>query len=287
MPGDRGQERSHGPEGEATRTWPPPARRRRGPGTGAGNLAYRRARSPAGGRPPGRCCCPTTRSWGYTRRPTGSPGTSGGTSRRPARISTRCCCISRTSSCTASRWASRLNWCWPCSFGRMRSAASRRPGTSPITEGLTVRDSSLSASSQAVQAAEAGHLGLACDYLAEAALIDLDDLPHNTRDGLHIAALAGSWIALVAGLGGMRHRPDALHFAPRLPPALTRLAFAIVTGGRRLRAEATGQAVTCTLSGDGPPVQISHHGQPVTLAAGRPQTRLIPVLADRPQPAQP
>ncbi len=150
-----------------------------------------------------------------------------------------------------------------------------------------MRDSSLSASSQAVQAAEAGHLGLACDYLAEAALIDLDDLQHNTRDGLHIAALAGSWIALVAGFGGMRHRPGVLHFAPRLPPALTRLAFTIVTGGRRLRAEATGQAVTCTLSGDGPPVQISHHGQPVTLAAGSPQTRVIPVLADRPGPAQP
>jgi len=114
-----------------------------------------------------------------------------------------------------------------------------------------VRDSSLSASSQAVQAAEAGHLGLACDYLAEAALIDLDDLQHNTRDGLHIAALAGSWIALVAGFGGMRHRPGVLHFAPRLPPALTRLAFTIVTRGRRLRAEATGQAVTCTCRATG------------------------------------
>ena len=58
-------------------------------------------------------------------------------------------------------------------------------------EGLTVRDSSLSASSQAVQAAETGHLGLAYDYLAEAALIDLDDLQHNTRDGLRRHRLIG------------------------------------------------------------------------------------------------
>ena len=73
-------------------------------------------------------------------------------------------------------------------------------------EGLTVRDSSLSACTQAVMAAEVGQLGLAYDYLGEAALIDLDDLEHNTRDGVHIASLAGTWIALVAGFGGLRYR---------------------------------------------------------------------------------
>jgi len=53
-----------------------------------------------------------------------------------------------------------------------------------------------------VLAAETGHLELAHDYLAEAALMDLADLEHNSRDGLHIASLAGAWIALVAGFGG-------------------------------------------------------------------------------------
>ena len=67
-------------------------------------------------------------------------------------------------------------------------------------ERRTVRDSSLSACTQAVMAAEVGHVELAYDYLAEAALIDLDDLDHNTRDGLHIASLGGAWIACVAGL---------------------------------------------------------------------------------------
>src|SRR5438270_5776132 len=71
-------------------------------------------------------------------------------------------------------------------------------------EQLTVRDSSLSANTQAVIAAETGHRSLAYDYLAETALIDLDDFYHNTRDGLHLAALAGTWIALVNGFGGMR-----------------------------------------------------------------------------------
>ena len=77
-------------------------------------------------------------------------------------------------------------------------------------EALTVRDSSLSAATQAVIAAEVGYLELAYDYLSEAALIDLDDLQHNTRDGLHIASLAGTWIGAVAGLGGMRDHDGAL-----------------------------------------------------------------------------
>src|SRR5205823_8366852 len=89
-------------------------------------------------------------------------------------------------------------------------------------EALTVRDSSLSACTQAVLAAEVGHLELAYDYLAEAALMDLDDLEHNTRDGLHIASLAGAWVGAVAGLGGMRDHGGVLQFTPRLPDALNR-----------------------------------------------------------------
>src|SRR6185312_14266397 len=99
-------------------------------------------------------------------------------------------------------------------------------------ERLTVRDSSLSACTQAVIAAEVGHTALAYDYLAEAALMDLEDFEHNTADGLHLAALAGSWIALIAGLAGMRDQNGALTFAPRLPDALARLAFTIVIRGR-------------------------------------------------------
>jgi alpha,alpha-trehalose phosphorylase len=66
-------------------------------------------------------------------------------------------------------------------------------------ESVTVRDSSLSAAIQAVVAAELGHLELAFDYLNETAFIDLRDLAFNTRDGVHLASLAGVWHAVVAG----------------------------------------------------------------------------------------
>ncbi len=142
-------------------------------------------------------------------------------------------------------------------------------------ERLTVRDSSLSAATQAVVAAEVGHLQLAHDYLGETALLDLDDTEHNVRDGLHLAALAGAWTAAVAGLGGMRGRSGMLAFAPRLPPAITRLAFTVVRRGQAVRADISGGTATYLLV-DGPPIQISHHGDPVTLIAGRPNTMPVP-----------
>jgi alpha,alpha-trehalose phosphorylase len=153
-------------------------------------------------------------------------------------------------------------------------------------EGLTVRDSSLSACTQAAIAVEVGHLELAFDYLGEAALIDLRDLEHNTRDGVHIASLAGTWVALVSGFGGLRDAEGTFSFAPRLPDGLTRLAFALQIGGRRLRVEVTHNEVRYTLA-HGDPLQIVHHRQPVTLSAGKPQTRPIPPLSPRPRPAQP
>src|SRR5205814_6976018 len=119
-------------------------------------------------------------------------------------------------------------------------------------EALTVRDSSLSAATQAVIAAEVGHLELAYDYCGEAALMDLRDLEHNTRDGVHIASLAGAWTAAVAGFGGMRDHDGVLAFAPRLPARLQRLAFRLLFRGRRLRVEVTRKQATYTLVEGGP-----------------------------------
>ena len=152
-------------------------------------------------------------------------------------------------------------------------------------ERLTVRDSSLSACTQAVIAAEVGHLQLAYDYLSESALIDLDDLQHNTRDGLHIASLAGTWIAIVAGFGGMRDHGGALSFAPRLPPALARIAFRMCLAGTRLLVEVEPEQATYTLL-EGDSLELSHHGEALTVAAHA-VARPIPRLPAREEPVQP
>jgi alpha,alpha-trehalose phosphorylase len=143
-------------------------------------------------------------------------------------------------------------------------------------EARTVRDSSLSACTQAVLAAETGHLELAHDYLAEAALIDLQDRHHNTRDGLHMAALAGAWIALVAGFGGMRAAGGMLSFRPRLPSSIARLAFQMRYHDRRLRLTITKDSARYELL-DGEPLVITHHGAQVLLA-GKPVVLEIPSL---------
>ncbi|WP_322748424.1 MULTISPECIES: glycoside hydrolase family 65 protein [unclassified Frankia] len=173
-------------------------------------------------------------------------------------------------------------------------------------EGLTVRDSSLSSSAQAVLAAEVGHLGLAHDYLREAALIDLRDLDGRALDGLHMASLAGSWIALVEGFGGLRDypgpansgtgnsgtvnsgtaNPATLSFAPRLPEGISRLAFIVCPRGRRLRVEVT-DAVACYVLLRGDPITILHHGEVLEVSMAGPVCRDVPATPARPRPLQP
>ncbi len=153
-------------------------------------------------------------------------------------------------------------------------------------EALTVRDSSLSACTQAVIAAEVGHLELAYDYFAEAALMDLDDVEHNTRDGLHIASLAGTWIVAVAGFGGMRDHDGKLSFTPRLPEGLTRLAFGLCFRERRLRVEVSACQARYSLR-EGAPLQITHEGRALTVSMDRPVTcPITPPTAGAP-PDQP
>src|SRR5690606_1476370 len=147
-------------------------------------------------------------------------------------------------------------------------------------EARTVRDSSLSACTQAVLAAETGHLELAHDYLGEAALIDLQDIHANTRDGVHLAALAGAWIALVAGFGGMRDHNGELSFAPRLRSRIGRLDFSLLWRGLRLRVSVRPTEVTYFLREgdheDGSRLELIHHGEPITVEVGTPVTVPIP-----------
>ena len=152
-------------------------------------------------------------------------------------------------------------------------------------EAITVRDSSLSASIQAVVAAEVGHLDLAYEYLRETALIDLHDRTGNAADGLHLAALAGALLAAGAGFGGVRDHGETLAFAPRLPSLLTRLSFRLMYRGRRLRVDISSVHVRYELLA-GDPLDLLHHGEPFTLALASPQTHAFPALLE-PSPVKP
>jgi alpha,alpha-trehalose phosphorylase len=155
----------------------------------------------------------------------------------------------------------------------------------PYYERLTVRDSSLSASTQSVMAAELGHLDLAYDYLAEAAFMDLDDLNNNTRDGLHMASLAGAWTALVAGLGGMREHYGRLSFSPRLPDGISRLVFKLMWLDRHIRVEIDGEKASYTIEGE--PLELWHHGSKMQVTSEQAVAMPIPPTPPRSRPTQP
>jgi alpha,alpha-trehalose phosphorylase len=140
-------------------------------------------------------------------------------------------------------------------------------------ERRTTRDSSLSACTQAVMCAAVGHLDLAHDYTYEAAMIDLRDLHGNTKDGLHMASLAGAWTALVAGFGGLRDDEGILALDPQLPDDIDRLRFRLRWRDFRLTVDAGHDEVIYTLR-DGPDatLTIHHAGEGLQLSTKAPCT---------------
>jgi alpha,alpha-trehalose phosphorylase len=153
-------------------------------------------------------------------------------------------------------------------------------------ERITVRDSSLSACTQAVLAAETGHLSLAYDYAVEAALMDLADIEHNTKDGLHMASLAGAWIALVEGLGGVRLEDSRLILRPCLPENIRRLRFTLIYQQRRLEVTVTSDRACYRLDA-GAELDIWHYDEPIKLAPQKEHCRPLPALPPKAAPGQP
>jgi alpha,alpha-trehalose phosphorylase len=137
-----------------------------------------------------------------------------------------------------------------------------------------------------VVAAEVGHLELAYDYFGEAALLDLGNIHHNTRDGVHLASLTGAWIAAVAGFGGMRDHGGSLSFAPQLPERLSRLVFRLCFRGCRIQVEVDHRQARYTLL-QGASLDVSHNGVAVSFVPDEPVTRPIPKPPSRRTPIPP
>lgn len=131
---------------------------------------------------------------------------------------------------------------------------------------VTTHDSTLSSVSFAIAAARLGDDGAALDFHRECALVDLENRHGNTAHGLHMAALAGSWLVLAQGWGGLRLDGATPSFRPRLPAAWTGYSFRL-----RWRGSVIEVAVDRTnstyrlLSGD--PLAIVDHGRPLRVGA--------------------
>lgn len=135
---------------------------------------------------------------------------------------------------------------------------------------LTTGDSSLSPSVQGIMAAELGYRDKALAYWKSTLFMDLADVAGNVRDGCHVAALGGTWMAAVYGLAGMREHSGRLSFDPR--PYVERLRFALTVRGQRLEIAIENGAATYRLHGEAELV-IEHYGERLTLRDGEVVTR--------------
>ena len=122
---------------------------------------------------------------------------------------------------------------------------------------LTVGDSSLSACIQSVMAAELGYRTLAYDYFRSNVRLDLEDSLGNTDCGIHLAAAAGSWLALVCGFAGFRDQGGSFSFKPCLPRPLRSLGFHLRLGESLLEVKIRPESASYTLL-DGPGLSLQH-----------------------------
>jgi alpha,alpha-trehalose phosphorylase len=152
-------------------------------------------------------------------------------------------------------------------------------------EGVTTHDSSLSYCVFGVIAAELGLAEKALDYFHRTARLDLDNLHGNSAHGVHIAAMAGSWMGLAQGFGGLRWIGGRPSFKPLLPPGWQRFAFRLMVRGAQIELSVSaGRAHYRLLRGR--EAEFLHDGQRQWLSPDQPELTL-PLRAPLAQPTLP
>jgi maltose phosphorylase len=97
--------------------------------------------------------------------------------------------------------------------------------------------------------------------------LDIDDYNREVHEGLHITSMAGTWMSVVQGFGGMKIRDEELYFTPKLPAQWKGLAFSILWRGATLKANLTAEGMTIE-NVSGAPAKFAIDGQWFEVAAG-------------------
>lgn len=135
-------------------------------------------------------------------------------------------------------------------------------------EAITTHDSSLSSCVHSIMASKLGYPEKAYSYFNETARLDLDNTHKNTKDGLHMANMGGTWLGIVYGFAGLRLKEDGLSLAPVLPAEWNSLQFHLRYQGRVLRFRITREQVSYTVL-EGEDLNITHNGEPLFLESGK------------------
>ncbi|MBR5288495.1 MAG: glycoside hydrolase family 65 protein [Clostridia bacterium] len=132
-------------------------------------------------------------------------------------------------------------------------------------DSVTTHDSSLSMAAFSAVASRIGDTRKAYDYFSETARLDLDDTHGNTRDGLHMANMAGTWVCVVTGFGGMKVSRETVSFDPILPDQLKGYGFSVWAHGRLIQVRVSGEGVHYKLL-KGESITILDRGAPRMLS---------------------
>ncbi len=117
-------------------------------------------------------------------------------------------------------------------------------------EPYTVHESSLSPCVHSIQAAVLGRMEQAYTFYLRTSRLDLDDYNKEVKEGLHITSMAGTWMSIVEGFGGMRVKNDTLHFEPRIPEQWQGYSFKINFRNQVLKVSVHPGETKFTLEGD-------------------------------------
>jgi len=116
-------------------------------------------------------------------------------------------------------------------------------------EPFTVHESSLSPCVHSVQAAKLGRMEQAYQFYLQTSRLDLDDYNHEVEEGLHITSMAGTWMSIVEGFGGMRIKNDKLSFNPQIPKQWEAYSFKINFRNQILKVNVYQNETTFELEG--------------------------------------
>ncbi|MEO8474068.1 MAG: glycoside hydrolase family 65 protein [Chryseolinea sp.] len=133
-------------------------------------------------------------------------------------------------------------------------------------EPMTVHESSLSPCVHAILAAKLGYKDIAYEFYLRTARLDLDDYNNDTEEGCHITSMAGTWMSVVKGFGGMRIRKGQLQFNPFIPDKWKSYSFRLEFRGRVIKIKVSGVDVVTTLE-SGDPIEIMVKEKVVKLEA--------------------
>ncbi|WP_366187376.1 glycoside hydrolase family 65 protein [Flavobacterium ovatum] len=117
-------------------------------------------------------------------------------------------------------------------------------------ESFTVHESSLSPCVHSIQAAALDKMDMAYEFYLRTSRLDLDDYNKEVEEGCHITSMAGTWMSIVEGFGGMRVRDNQLHFTPKIPKEWEAYSFKINFRNQILQVKCNHQGATFEVDGD-------------------------------------